>query len=104
METVRASHLLVACFAPRHLVPFDRSTLARLLADAGFRISRIWTLFGSHAMTVLTWRCCLQARGHSPTCTRLLGNPLAQVVIPPAFWLIDRLGGALVTMTARRLA
>jgi len=90
--------------APRHLVVFDRSSLNRLAAESGFEVKRVWTLSGSHALTVLSLRYWLRARGHSLGWSRLLGNPLAQVVTSPAFWLIDRLSGALVTMTARRLA
>jgi 2-polyprenyl-3-methyl-5-hydroxy-6-metoxy-1,4-benzoquinol methylase len=88
--------------APRHLSVFDRSSLMRLLTENGFQIERVWTLSGSHALTVLSWRYWLRARGASLTWTKLLGNPVAQVLSTPVFWLIDRLGGALVTIAARR--
>jgi 2-polyprenyl-3-methyl-5-hydroxy-6-metoxy-1,4-benzoquinol methylase len=88
--------------APRHLVVFGRSTLMRLLTENGFEIERVWTLSGSHALTVLSWHNWLQARGASLTWTKLLGNPAAQILSTPVFWLIDRLGGALVTIAARR--
>lgn len=88
--------------APRHLVVFDRSSLTRLLTENGFQIERVWTLSGSHALTVLSWRCWLQARGASLTWSKLLDNPIAQVMSIPAFWLIDRFGGASVTIAARQ--
>jgi SAM-dependent methyltransferase len=90
--------------APRHLVVFGRSTLTRLLTENGFQIERVWTLSGSHALTVLSWRCWLQARGASLAWSRLLDHPFAQILSTPVFWLVDRFGGALITVAARRTA
>jgi len=82
--------------APRHLIVFDRPSLTRLLADTGYEVERISTLCGSHALVVLSWQFWLRARGHSLAWSRLLGNPLSQIVTAPVFWLIDRWGGDLV--------
>jgi 2-polyprenyl-3-methyl-5-hydroxy-6-metoxy-1,4-benzoquinol methylase len=88
--------------APRHLVVFDRTSLERLLMQSGFQVARAWSLSGSHALTVLSWRYWLRARGHALGWSRLLDNPLTQALTAPLFWLIDRRGGALVTVAARK--
>ncbi len=87
---------------PRHVVVFDRASLARLLASNGFAIGRMWSLSGSYATMALSWRYWLQARGLSPSWGLLVANPVAQVLTWPLFWLLDRFGGALVTVSARR--
>jgi predicted SAM-dependent methyltransferase len=88
--------------APRHPVVFSRSTLSRLLTECGFHVERMWVLSGSHASTVLSCRFWLQERGWNAEWSRLLDNPLAQVVTAPLFWLIDRWGGAAVTVVSQR--
>lgn len=90
--------------APRHMAMFDRASLMRLLTESGFRIERSWTLSGSHALTVLSWRFWLQAQNASLAWSKLLDNTVAQVLTTPMFRLIDRFGGALVTIAARRTA
>ena len=87
---------------PRHVVVFNRASLARLSTSVGLTVERMWSLSGSHAVTVLSWRRWLQARGFSPSWSLLLANPLTQVLTWPLFWLLDRRGGALVTVCARR--
>ena len=90
--------------APRHVVVFDRASLARLLEDTGFRIEHMWSLSGSYATTVLSLRHWLRAKGFSLSWGLLLANPVAQVLTGPLFWLVDRREGAVVTVCARRSA
>ena len=64
----------------------------------------MWSLSGSYATTVLSWRHWLRAKGLPLSWGLLLANPVAQVLTGPLFWLIDRRGGAVVTVCARRSA
>jgi 2-polyprenyl-3-methyl-5-hydroxy-6-metoxy-1,4-benzoquinol methylase len=90
--------------APRHLVVFDRASLARLLEETGFKVERMWSLSGSHAVTVLSSRSWLRAKRLPLFWSLLLANPVAQVLTWPLFWIFDRRGGALVTVSARQVS
>lgn len=88
---------------PRHVVVFDRVSLARLLDQTGFGVSRMGNLSGSHALMALSWRGWLRAKGLPVSWALLLANPVAQVLAWPFCWLLDRRGGAVVIVSARRL-
>lgn len=87
--------------APRHLVVYDRATLAEQLRQSGFRVWRVWTMSGSYALTALSWRYWLRAKGYPSACRSVLENPLSQAIGAPLCWLVDRLGGALLTVAAQ---
>jgi hypothetical protein len=88
--------------APRHLTVLDRASLVRLLSQNGFEVERLWVLSGSYAITALSLRFWLRASGRSPGWGKLVENPAAQLLTAPLFWLIDRFGGAALTVVARR--
>ena len=88
--------------APRHLTVLDRASLLRLLSQNGFQVERLWVLSGSYAITALSLRFWLRASGRSPRWSKLVENPAAQLLTAPLFWLIDRFGGAALTVVARR--
>jgi len=89
--------------APRHVVVFDRASLAHLLAETGLKVEHMWSLSGSHAITALSWQQWLRAKGFPQAWGLLLANPLAQVLSWPLFWILDRWGGAVVTASARHI-
>jgi SAM-dependent methyltransferase len=91
---------------PRHMVVFDRRTLARLLAQAGFAPERIWCASGSYFAFMLSWRIFVEDKISEPrrqrVLERLVNNLVFRVLSTPYFWIVDRLGrGASMTVIAR---
>jgi SAM-dependent methyltransferase len=91
--------------SPRHMVVLTRRSVRRLLAEAGFRPLRMWTLSGSHASFALSIRFCLEARLPHPrlraVIQRAVYQPLTRLLAAPFFWVTDRIGlGSQLTVLA----
>ena len=87
------------------MVVLTRHTVRRLLAEAGFRPVRTWTLSGSHASFALSLRLWLEARVPQrrvrAAIVRAVYHPLTRLLALPYFWITDRLGlGSQLTVLA----
>jgi SAM-dependent methyltransferase len=94
--------------SPRHMVVLARRTVRPLLAEAGFRPLRMWTLSGSHASFALSLRLWLEERlpQRRLRAAILSGfyHPLTRLLAAPYFWITDRLGlGSQLTVLAEPL-
>lgn len=91
---------------PRHMVVFDRRTLAQMLAQAGFAPERMGCASGSYFAFMLSWRLLVEDKISAPRFRRLLdrlvNNQVFRALSMPYFWIVDRLGrGASLTVIAR---
>jgi SAM-dependent methyltransferase len=91
---------------PRHMAVFDRRTLTRLLAQAGFVPERIWCASGSYFAFMLSWRMWIDDKVPSHLGRRMLDalvdNLIFRALSTPYFWAVDRIGlGASMTVVAR---
>jgi len=92
--------------SPRHLTVFSKSTLARMLSQAGFRVLERRTGSGSYFALLLSLRLWLDERVTSPAWRkrflRLVSNPIARAALTPPLFASDALGlGAEMVVVAR---